>query len=252
MDARRLVRVLHRGQRQRRERDRRRLLRPRRSGRLPCLAVERLAGRGDRRPQLLRAARDAARRRSSVRLYLPLTLRLSSVRRSLSMYWCQPLYWPLGGRSKRLIRPSRPLHSAAAEPVAEPRVGDPLPGRVDDHRAGVVDLAVEVGVDARAARGVPRVERGDQLRGAPRVGDLPLASIAFSVGHSCVIRTSSVAPALAAASTLASVAFGIARELAVEHVHALDAALVAEAVVTGREVLGRLVVPVDDVARSTG
>ena len=37
-------------------------------------------------------------------------------------------------------------------------------------------------------------------------GALPLASIAFSTGHSCVIRTSSVAAALAEASTLASVA----------------------------------------------
>ena len=43
---------------------------------------------------------------------------------------------------------------------------------------------------------------------AVAVGEEPLSSIAFSVGHSCVIRTSSVAPALAAASTLASVAFG--------------------------------------------
>ena len=43
---------------------------------------------------------------------------------------------------------------------------------------------------------------------APAVGDFPRASIAFSVGHSCVIRTSSVAAALAEASTLASVAFG--------------------------------------------
>src|SRR4051794_14272556 len=45
------------------------------------------------------------------RLYLPLTFCPNMVRRSLPMYWCQPPYWPLGGRSKRAMRPSSSLQS---------------------------------------------------------------------------------------------------------------------------------------------
>src|SRR3954469_16742946 len=44
------------------------------------------------------------------RWYLPLTFCPSMRRRSLPMYWCQPLYWPLGGTSKRAIRPSSCWH----------------------------------------------------------------------------------------------------------------------------------------------
>src|SRR3954447_9930128 len=141
------------------------------------------------------------------RWYLPRTFWPSRVRRSLPMYWCQPLYWPLGGRSNRAIRPSSARHR-------------PVPRR--SHRpASVIFFHA---VSSSTAPGLSTLpSRLASTREPPlsyhfcststrpaacASGALPLASIAFSVGHSCVIRTSSVAPALAAARTLASVAFG--------------------------------------------
>src|SRR3954447_2298946 len=141
------------------------------------------------------------------RLYLPLTFCPNMVRRSLPMYWCQPLYWPLGGRSKRAIRPSRSLQR-------------PLPRRSHSpasvsffHAVSRMTAPGESMLPSRLAstREPPlsyHFWRATTAAVAPADGALPRASIALSVGHSCVIRTSSVAPALALAGTLASVAFG--------------------------------------------
>ena len=112
-----------------------------------------------------------------------------------------------GGVSKRLIRP--------VELVAQLRcrggrtcagVGEALPGGVEDRRARVVDLAVEVGVDAAAARVVPCLQQRRPSACDSASGALPLAQHRLAASaRTGRPRTSSVAAALAAASTLASV-----------------------------------------------
>ena len=76
---------------------------------------------------------------------------------SRSKYWYQPVYWPPGGRSKR-ENSEFELVELRAELRRHERVGDLRPGAVHDRGARVVDLAVEVAVEAAAAVAAP----GDQ------------------------------------------------------------------------------------------
>src|SRR4051812_7098884 len=173
---------------------------------LPCLLVTDLAASSI-------AAHSSLEQRETdpspqyFRWYLPLTFCPNMVRRSLPMYWCHPLYWPLGGRSKRAMRPSRSLQSV------EPRRSHSPASVIFFHAVSRITAPGESMLPSRLAstREPPlSYHRCSDATAAvaPADGDLPRASIALSVGHSGVIRTSSVAAALAEARTLASVAFG--------------------------------------------
>src|SRR3954452_1885402 len=245
VDARRLVGVLHRRQREGRERDLRGLLAP--LGRIRAQALaQRLARRVQRRPQLLGAGRGLALAAvGEVVLAAHLAAELAA--QVLVHVLVPAAVLAAGGRVVAAPEDLELLAQPGAETVAQPGVADPAPRRVQDDRAGVVDAAVEVGVDAAAARVVPALEDGGQLRGplARRLGlaqhrlqRRPQLDRTHVLGRRRVGRGQHVGQRR----------LGVPRELVVEQVHALDAALVAEAVVAGREVLGRLVVPVDDVA----
>src|SRR3954469_19224544 len=245
VDARRLVGVLHRRQRQGRERDLRGLLAP--LGGIGAQALaQRLARRVQRRPQLLGAGRGLALAAvGEVVLAAHLAAELAA--QVLVHVLVPAAVLAAGGRVVAAPEALELLAQPGAETVAQPGVADPAPRRVQDDRAGVVDAAVEVGVDAAAARVVPALEDGGQLRGplARRLGlaqhrlqRRPQLDRTHVLGRRRVGRGQHVGQRR----------LGVAVQLVVEQVHALDAALVAEAVVAGREVLGRLVVPVDDVA----
>src|SRR4051794_13811137 len=123
------------------------------------------------------------------------------------MYWCQPLYWPAGGASKRLIRPSRPLHREAPSRSQSPASVMPFHAASRTTAPGLSMLPSRLA----STRDPPAAYHASSIATScvpAGLGEEPLANTAFNVGQSWVIRTSSVAPALAAARTLASVAFG--------------------------------------------
>ena len=153
VDAGRLVRVLHGDQRQRREGDLLRAPRARatRPGRGPAGAARRLRAASSAAHSSFAHVFDACPCRSSAGGRRPRPSGRACARRSFHMYWCQPPYWPPGGWSKRADAPLELLAQRGAEAVAQPGVGEALPRGVEDRHAGVVDLAVAVGV-ARGCR----------------------------------------------------------------------------------------------------
>ena len=165
----------------------------------------------------------------------------SSARMSRSKYWYQPAYWPPGGRSKR--REQASSSSSSWEPSRGSMNASAIvrPGRVHDRGARIVDLAVEVAVEAAAA--VVRARRPAAAASAAACGSgacEPLSSCASS-GTVSIARTSWVAAAFIAEVTVASdhlPFFCEALEVLVEQVDALGRAVAAPLVVGGAEALG--------------
>ena len=146
-----------------------------------------------------------------------------------------------GGRLKRENSESS-SSSCGAEPRRHERVGDLGPGAVHDRGAGVVDLAVEVAVEAAAAVVAPGDQQVEHLLRLRRSGACEPLSSFFSSGTVSIARTSWVAAGVHRRGHRGQRPLALLGrepgEVLVEQVDAADRAVAAPLVVGGAEALG--------------
>ena len=136
-------------------------------GSAPCWRGQALARRVERRPQLARAGLHAAV--AAVAQVVGARDLLAQQRAQVLPHVLVPAAVLAAGRLvEARVAPLELLAQRGAEAVAQPGVAEALPRGVEDRHAGVVDLAVAIGVAAAAAGVVPGLQQVGDLLGRAR------------------------------------------------------------------------------------